>query len=216
MKENVSCNLCGEDSPVLLFEKDGFNIVRCSNCFLTYVNPRLKADQIRNMYMSADYFKRTHEGAGYRDYLADEYLHIKTFRREFDKIERITKGGNLLDVGCAFGFSLKEAARRGWNVRGVEISKVAAHYAKKKFHVDVFNGSLEDAAFEGEMFDLIICYGTVEHLTDPDAFFKEIYRLLKPGALFIVATPDISSWLGNRRFQYKPLEHLYYFSKKTY
>ncbi|MFQ5900626.1 MAG: methyltransferase domain-containing protein [Thermodesulfobacteriota bacterium] len=213
IKESVVCNLCGADSYRLFLEKDGFNIVTCNNCGLTYVNPRPSDKDIKRLYQEEDYFKRDRDGIGYRDYFADEKLHINTFKRELNLIEKIKKGGSLLDVGCAAGFSLKVAKERGWRVYGVEMSKSASLYARDMFGVDVFNGTLEEAGYPDDHFDLITAYGTIEHTPDPLAFIKGVRRVLKEDGILVLATPDTGSWLGNRRFQYKPLEHLYYFNR---
>lgn len=209
------CNLCKENSCHLLFKKAGFNIVRCNNCGLVCVNPRPSDEYTKRLYQRADYFKRKPGGIGYRDYFADEKLHVNTFKREFNIIARLKKGGNLLDVGCAAGFSLKIAREKGWKVNGVEISKVASHYAKDKFGLDVFQGTLEEARYPNNYFDLIIAYSIIEHTPDPLAFLKEVKRIIKDDGIFVLATPDIGSWLGSRRFQYKPREHLYYFNRDT-
>ena len=37
--------------------------------------------------------------------------------------------------------------------------------------------------------DLVICSEVVEHLTDDARALKELYRVLKPGGLLILATP---------------------------
>lgn len=215
MKTHVPCNLCGSDSTTPLFEKQGFNIVKCKKCGLVYVNPRLSMDDIKKLYQEVEYFNRGEEGHGYRDYLADRELHIKTFEREFDRIERHKKGGKLLDIGCATGFALKVAKGRGWDVYGIEVSRFASEYARKEFSIDVFNGTLEESHYPDKYFDLIISYGTIEHTTEPKTFLKESGRILKDDGLIVIATPDIGNWLGNRKFQYKPLEHLYYFNIDT-
>jgi hypothetical protein len=38
---DVDCNLCGGAEKELLFDKDGFRHVRCRDCGLVYVTPRL-------------------------------------------------------------------------------------------------------------------------------------------------------------------------------
>lgn len=215
MRVSVVCNLCQKDSYHLLFKKEGFNIVKCNHCGLVYVNPRPSDEDIKRIYQRADYFKIGAGGIGYRDYLADEKLHTRTFEREFNIIAKHKNSGNLLDVGCAAGLGLEVAKKKGWKVKGVEISEVACNYAKGKFGLDIFRGSLEEAQYPDCYFDLIMAYGTIEHIQDPMSFLREVKRVLKDGGIFILATPDIGSWLGKRRFQYKPLEHLYYFNRNT-
>lgn len=215
MTVHVDCNLCGENSNSFLFEKQGFNIVKCDNCGLVYVNPRLSENESRQLYQEEGYFKRDAEGFGFRDYIGDREFHIKTFERELDFIEKFKKCGRILDIGCAAGFALNSARDRGWEVYGVEISKTMVEYAKRELDIDVFNGTFEESNFPDGYFDLIITYSTLEHTLDPQAFLKEANRILRNDGLIVIAVPDIGSWFGNRRFQYKPLEHLYYFDHDT-
>lgn len=215
MNVSVGCNLCKQNSYHLLFKKGDFNIVKCNNCGLVWVNPRPSDEYTKRLYQRPDYFKRDPGGIGYRDYFADEKLHTITFEREFNIIAKFKKGGYLLDVGCAAGFGLKVAREKGWKVNGVEISKVASNYAKDRFGFDVSEGTLEEARYPSNHFDLIIAYSIIEHTPDPLVFLKEEKRILKDDGILVLATPDIGSWLGSRRFQYKPHEHLYYFDRDT-
>lgn len=212
----VPCNLCEVTSDILLFKKDGFNIVKCNNCGLVYVNPRPSTESLRAQYQKSSYFKKNSHSIGYRDYFTDERLHSITFEHEFNFIEKIKKKkGYLLDVGCAAGFSLKVAKEKGWKVNGVEISEFAAKYAKERFGIDVFRGSLEEANYPNNYFDVITAYSTLEHIENPLGFLREVNRILKQDGLSVITIPDIGSWLGSRKFQFKPLEHLYYFNRNT-
>jgi len=46
---------------------------------------------------------------------------------------------------------------------------------------------------ENESFDLILCCEVIEHLENPRALFRELFRLLKPGGILIVTTPNNES-----------------------
>jgi SAM-dependent methyltransferase len=171
--------------------------------------------EIQNLYRGGDYFNRREDGVGYRDYFADRDLHIKTFVREFECLEKYKRDGELVEVGCAAGFALKVGQDRGWQVSGVEVSKAAAEYACKNFGVSVINSTLAEAMLPDRRFDVVLTYGTIEHLYDPKAFLREAGRIMKDDGILVINTPDIGTWLGDRRFQYKPVEHLYYFDRKT-
>ncbi len=54
-RERVACNLCGADLPEILFEKQGYPIVRCTRCGLVYVNPRPAKEELFSRY-SDEYF----------------------------------------------------------------------------------------------------------------------------------------------------------------
>lgn len=123
-----------------------------------------------------------------------------------------------MEVGCAVGFLLDEARQEGWNVNGVEPSNWASDYAKNKFGLDVFCGTIETANFPNSNFDVIVLSDTIEHLADPKQALYKIRRILKPDGVLYINTPDINSlssrifkarWWGINQF------HLYYFNKAT-
>ena len=55
------------------------------------------------------------------------------------------------------------------------------------------NGELP---YNDETFDIIHCSHVIEHLVNPDQVLIEAKRILKPGGLLIIATPNIASWIG--------------------
>lgn len=44
--------------------------------------------------------------------------------------------------------------------------------------------------FDNDTFDLVFCDNVLEHIENPDQFYKEIARVLKPNGLFISKTPN--------------------------
>jgi 2-polyprenyl-3-methyl-5-hydroxy-6-metoxy-1,4-benzoquinol methylase len=130
----------------------------------------------------------------------------------------VPSGGRLLDVGCACGFLLVAARERGFDVRGVEPSAWATAYARREFGLDVWHGSLEEAPLEPASFDVVVLADAIEHLSDPRAALKKLYRLLKPGGRLLLLTPDAGSlmarlagvhWWGLLD------DHYHYFDRRT-
>ena len=123
-------------------------------------------------------------------------------------------GGRLLDIGCATGAFLLAAKNRGWNPQGLDVSPGAAQMARDVVGVDVGVGTLESFAFPGAMFDAVTAWEVLEHVPDPKSFLKEINRVLKPGGVVALSTPNWRSpWErrtkdDNRR----PPYHLTYWS----
>jgi 2-polyprenyl-3-methyl-5-hydroxy-6-metoxy-1,4-benzoquinol methylase len=206
--------LCGSNEYRLLYEKENFSIVRCNSCQLAYIYPQPDNEQIKNLY-GMNYY----DGWGLQDdWDAVHRIKTLTFQKRFEDIEKYISSGKFLDVGCAMGFSLEVAQARNWEPYGVEISEYSSGIAKKKFGSAVFTGSLEKANFKSKSFDVIMMSDLLEHVPDPNIILCEARRILKPGGLIVITTPNITSissifmkgnWV-NIKF-----EHLFYFSPTT-
>jgi 2-polyprenyl-3-methyl-5-hydroxy-6-metoxy-1,4-benzoquinol methylase len=85
--------------------------------------------------------------------------------------------------------------------------------------VNVFTGQLHEAPFEAASFDYIHLNHVIEHLPDPVAVLRLTARLLKPGGLLFVATPNVASFNCWRSQQFWPHwdspRHLCIFSPET-
>lgn len=135
------------------------------------------------------------------------------------RLPRFVAGGRALDIGCGSGAFLNILKLNGWLVAGVDLSEDAAISAKDSFDIDVFVGSLEDAAFDRESFDYVHMSHSIEHLPNPIRTLETINSLLKPGGKLYIETPNIKSRNFERMKQYwMPLEtprHLFLFSPES-
>jgi len=125
------------------------------------------------------------------------------------------QGRRLLDVGSGSGDFLLRMRARGWNVLGVEPDPVAAAKARAK-NLDVRDGMLADAALPDDTFDAIVLSHVIEHVHDPIALLRECGRVLRPGGVLVLMTPNLAS-VGHRRFGadwrgLEPPRHLHVFS----
>ena len=218
---NVSCNLCGSGDTRFLFKlgNSESDVVECVECGLIYVNSRNDEKFYHKLY-SSNYFKNpvgTH--MGYLDYLGEKNIHVMNAERRLSLIEKYKQGGKILDVGSATGFFMDVARSRGWEAYGVEISEYACDHAKNKLGLNVFCGELRDAGFKDGLFDVVVMYGTVDHLLDPLGDLHEACRVLKPGGLFVVSIEDLDCFLarlqGRSYTPFKREEHTFFFRKKV-
>jgi SAM-dependent methyltransferase len=127
------------------------------------------------------------------DYLAEEAGRRRTARRLLDRLGAAPVGGRLLEVGCGHGLLLDEARRRGWTVRGLDLSRSAAAHARDALGLDVAEIPVEDPILDAERFDAVVLVDVVEHLDDPVATLRRCRALLAPGGALLVVTPDPSS-----------------------
>ena len=220
--EHVRWALCGADEPRSILRADElslrdrsrlhWSIVQCRKCGLVYVNPRLGAKSASEIYAGETYgFVRSH--------LADAFVDGRPHAtRLLDELESLGVDGNILDVGCATGDVLLAAQERGWETHGVELSPHAAAVAGRRgFNVMV--GTLADARFPAGSFDVLTILDVIEHLPDPVAELGEINRVLRPGGLVVVETPNWNSiyryLLRQRWAALQPRLHILYFNRRT-
>lgn len=125
------------------------------------------------------------------------------------------QGGRLLDVGCGGGGTMARLADLGWQVEGLDVDPVAVEGARS-LGLDVQTGTLESLSYPSDHFDAVCMGHVIEHVTDPAGVLRECYRILKPGGILSLATPNADSW-GHRRFGFgwfalEPPRHLYLFT----
>ena len=102
------------------------------------------------------------------------------------------KGQTLLDIGCGNGGFLESAKHAGWDVLGLEPDPKAAEAARQR-GLDVRVGTIEVLANESACFDVITLSHVIEHVHTPQDVLTAVHRLLKPGGLVYVDTPNIES-----------------------
>jgi 2-polyprenyl-3-methyl-5-hydroxy-6-metoxy-1,4-benzoquinol methylase len=132
------------------------------------------------------------------DYLSEEAGRRATANRLLDQIAVHVPSGRLIDVGCGHGLLLDEARRRGYDTVGLELSREAARHARETLGLDVRELPLEGftEASNGDSpgeFDVVVLADVLEHLDDPVDAIDRCARLLKPGGVLCVVTPDPSS-----------------------
>lgn len=123
--------------------------------------------------------------------------HEKNSARRLRKIAsllgRNPESIRLLDVGCSSGAFLLSARKLGFQVEGVEPSADAAETARS-MGLQVFNGFLEQARYPDASFDAVTLIEIVEHVRDALALLRECARILRPGGVVLITTPNAHSW----------------------
>lgn len=187
------CPFCGAGGsrPVLRFHLT--TLRECPCCHLLYVHPRPRPDYLERYY-STQYKVAGSEWEEIRKLdlsRLPETIYGRT--REISFVTEVKKGGTLLDLGCSWGFLMLQAREMGFTVKGVEVGRPYADYAREKLDLDVFPGQLEKAGFPTEYFDAIIGVHVLEHLPDLKTSFSEIRRILKDGGVAVFIVPNFES-----------------------
>ena len=228
MMEYTVCNLCSstnatpviDDLPDFLLHRNGVSttLVKCTTCGLVYQNPRPALVEMAAHY-PPDYESYAPEpDAENSSWLLRQAIRYGVAKR-CRYVTRYKRAGRLLDMGCATGIFLQGIRNCGnWEPYGVEINEHAAHIAQEH-GLDVRLGTLEQAGFADEFFDVVTLWDVLEHLHDPAGSLREIYRILKPDGLVVIRVPNASSWDSRLFGRYwaglDSPRHLYVFTPVT-
>jgi 2-polyprenyl-3-methyl-5-hydroxy-6-metoxy-1,4-benzoquinol methylase len=211
------CPVCGGGRFRTAFEEPPYKVLRCVECGTGVVSPR--AADLASIYVEGSYWRSpSPRTLGYGDYRAAEALYVRTFARRLSYVlRRGPMGGKALDVGCAAGFCMQALRELGFEAHGVEVSETIARHAIERLGFDTVHiGTLEDASFEDQTFDVITMWDVIEHIADPRSLLTLARGLLGPGGLLVLETQNIDSAfaraLGRRWHHYKHAEHIYHFT----
>jgi SAM-dependent methyltransferase len=117
--------------------------------------------------------------------------------------------GALLEAGCGSGIEAANLGRLlpGVEIHAVDVSGVAlaravarAEAAAARFR----QAALEALPFAAASFDYVLAHEVIEHVEDPRIVLAEFARVLGPGGVCLVATPNGASlWLEHLRQRLK-------------
>ena len=120
----------------------------------------------------------------------------------------------LVELGCGTGAGLTRIKAslpdRSFRLLGTDISEHAVDAARaagiQAYQVDLNTDRLP---FESDSVDVLMFLEVIEHLYDSDRPMHEIRRVLKPGGLLVISTPNLASWANRLAILmgYQPFSH---------
>lgn len=209
------CPACdGPTTHRFLYAKNNCAIVKCCLCGLG----RTQYEEFDpNSYYSGDYFSGGRSD-GYADYRGAEAVLRREFSRSLKFIRAHQGGGRLLEIGCAYGFFLQEAAA-SYEVAGIEIAEAAARSCRERgLHVLTGVADEGNLAAVGKM-DVIVMLDVIEHLPDPRATLRLCHRHLNTDGIIVITTGDFGSLYARLAGPHwrlmTPPQHLWYFTVES-
>jgi len=149
-----------------------------------------------------------YEGLSYYKMVGETYHSRRLKKKMHDKIQNFLKNYqkkeiDLLDIGCDTGtdlFMLPKVEGIKFNRVGTDVSagaiEQARNLAKKRDEKNI-TFKVADAnkkqPFKDGSFDIITSSELIEHIEDPVFLLNEMHRLLKPGGVAIISTPNEKS-----------------------
>lgn len=198
MKKYPSCPICGPArlSPwaqardlEYFTTPDTFQYLKCASCGSLLIHP-VPFRQLSLIY-PGNYYSFTGGKASLVEKVK-QALDRRSLGRLLEKIPG--KSMDVLDVGGGTGWMLdllKSADPRVSFTQVVDMDPKAGKRAKAKGHA-YYQGPIESFK-TGRKFHLVLLFNLIEHVKDPVGVLKKIERLLAPGGLLLVKTPNIDS-----------------------
>lgn len=114
------------------------------------------------------------------------------------------KGKRSADIGCADGYGTQYLADYAQQITGVDYSEptlaLAREKHKAKTNLNFISGSVPPLPLETASMDVITAFQFIEHIHDRLGFMKEVYRVLKPGGIFLCSTPNAKMSIARNPF----------------
>ena len=180
----------------------------CRECGLVFANPVPDPGAIASFYAALEDEEYSQEGEGRGRNFTIILKRIGGF---------VPAGSTLLDVGAASGIFLNLARAAGYRVQGIEPSSALADDAERLFGLNLFRGSAEHFP-AGEEFQVVTLLDVLEHVTDVYALTMALARLVAPGGMLVIVTPDIGSLaarlMGGRWWHYR-VAHINFFNRRA-
>lgn len=228
--ESVACVLCrSAERDVVCAAHDrldesgartaDFRLVRCRSCGLVYLDPRPTSSEMPAYYPSV-----YHAPADVRR-LVPRLEEVYRLRQHAEVVDwlaaRRPARGRLLDVGCGAGELLAALRNDGWEVQGLEPSPPGAARCRSRHHLDIVEGTLEEADLPAGAYDMVVLSAVLEHLHDPLRGLEQARGLLAAGGLIAVLfLPMVDSLqarlFGSRWLALDVPRHLYHFTPATF
>jgi 2-polyprenyl-3-methyl-5-hydroxy-6-metoxy-1,4-benzoquinol methylase len=119
--------------------------------------------------------------------IALEHLHRYAFASS------LVRGLNVLDIASGEGYGSEILSRFASSVIGVDIDQASIEHASEVYVRDNLSyrkGSCTEIPVTNNSVDVIVSFETIEHIKNHDSMMAEIKRVLKPGGLLIISSPE--------------------------
>ena len=180
------CNVCGSERKRPFLKPTPYIFVECEDCGFRYMDPIIDTNntsiltegitQLRQTAIKDPKWKKRHQ----------------KMTQQVRDILAIKQDGVFLDVGCGLGRHMHLVLPHFSRVEGIELDSVSRAYCQES-GLNVYGDPLEDLHLPADTYDVVLLSQVIEHLVDPKIVCAEIFRILKPGGILYIDTPNFSS-----------------------
>lgn len=104
---------------------------------------------------------------------------------------RHVRGRRVMDIASGEGYGTAALGKAGAAlVIGMDIAPDACAHARNRYGVNICAASAQDLPLPPACLDVVVSFETIEHVPDPRRCVAEFARVLAPGGLLIISTPN--------------------------
>ena len=184
----VDCYNCGSDIYTYYASENGFDLVKCSECGLLFVNPWPTEEDIEQAHKMG-----VHRGSEVLlttgDFIPQKIENYLGVLKDIFPNYLMLSGKKWLDIGCGYGEfleALKIFTKNGVEAKGIEPNIYKQESARKR-GLDVSFFDIEQHNFT---YDVISFLNVYSHLTDPPKSFQSWKSLMNLEGELLLETGD--------------------------
>ncbi len=210
----LKCAICGNKKTKFFHKINKYSYFFCQKCQTLFLFPKPKQKQINNYYRQS--FRYTAGETNEKNIRKRAKIILKhLFNLKPD-------AKTLLDVGSGLGYFLDEAKQQELDTIGIEPSKFLYVQSINRLDVKVIQSDFEKyyMNYKKQNYDFIAIIHTIEHVFNPKEMINKALKLLNPGGILYIETPNLNSHLfASEKTNYTfltPPDHIWIFSVKSF
>jgi SAM-dependent methyltransferase len=208
--EQSPCPTCGQDANRVLFSKNNGHYSYCPGCKHIYLLNPLKEEKLIKFYTG-------YPTSSLEWHRSESDFYRRIYQKGLEMIKPLSKGVDMLDIGCSSGYFLSIASEHGFSSNGIEPNAQESDYASNN-GINILGSTISDLD-ECKKFDVITLWDVLEHIRQPVNYLQRLQRHLALNGLIFVQVPSSDS-LAARIMRgacnmFDGIEHLTLFSARS-
>jgi SAM-dependent methyltransferase len=133
---------------------------------------------------------------------------LRRHQAAYDAFAPMCAGGRVLEAGCGEGYGAARLAAAGARVVvGIDLDLPTLRHVRATYPaVNPVRANLVLLPCADASFDVVVSAQTIEHLWDQDRFARECARVLRPGGLLAMSTPNRRTFPPGNVFHSRELD----------
>jgi len=123
--------------------------------------------------------------------LAEENYWFRRHEVVYRRLAGRCAGRDVLEAGCGEGYGADLIADVARSVIGLDYDELTVAHVRARYpRVDIRHGNLASLPLGYGSVDAVVNFQVIEHLWDQPGFVAECFRVLRPGGLLLMSTPN--------------------------